>query len=178
MFRSVLPCLALLALPLAAQAPGFPPQGGRPDLEGPGPGGPGDRGPGHPGDPRGGMRPGGFDLPLHALGLTPEQAKAVKGLLDQGREADRPLHQALWAQEEALRTAAGDPAVPEAQLRALHTAAADARFRLLLAQRARTRDLLALLTPEQRATWKRIQDKQAQARAAQRALAEELPPPR
>lgn len=170
MIRPSIPILALLALPLAAQAPSFPPQG--PGSEGMrhGPGEPDHRGPG-------GLQPPGPEQALRALGLTPDQDRAVKAILDKGREADRPIHKALMDKEGALQAAVQDPAAPEAHLRALHAAASETRFQLLLARRGRLQEIHALLTPDQKARLKRLQDKMAREREARRALMEEMPPP-
>ncbi|HLO69184.1 MAG TPA: Spy/CpxP family protein refolding chaperone [Holophaga sp.] len=169
MIRPTLPILALLALPLAAQAPAFPPPGG--EAMKPSPSGPEQGGRRAPG----GMMPGGPEQALMALGLTPDQDRAVKAILDKGREADRPVHKLVMDKEEALRAAAEDPATPEAHLKALHAGASEARYRLLLAHRERLREIHALLSAEQKAKLKRVQEKMARAREARRALMEEMP---
>lgn len=169
----------MLALPLllagtllAAQAPGFPPPDGQvpPFPCGQAPAGP-DGGQRRPGP---GMEPGGPMGDLRALALTPDQAKAVRAVLDQHRAAITARRQAVGRKEEALRAAALDPAVPEARLRALHAEAAEARFQDLLEQRAVARGLDALLTPGQQAKAARIRSGRQKEREAHRALMEEL----
>lgn len=157
MIRTTLVTLAL-AGGLCAQQP--PPQG-------PMQGFPGGEGMGRPG-------PG---MIFRSLGLTPGQEKAVKAVLDRRQKAPRNGRDA----EEALRAAAEDPATTEAQLRALHAAAGEARLRELLDHHAQAVELDAILTPEQRAKVRRIRENMRKEMEARRSLMEDLggpPPPR
>jgi Spy/CpxP family protein refolding chaperone len=114
---------------------------------------------------------------LRALALTQEQAGAVRAVLDKHRTAAMARHRAAGRKEDALRTAALDPATPEARLRALHAEAAEARLQELLAQRALAQELNALLTPEQQAKAARIRVVRQKEREAHQALMDELGDP-
>ena len=158
MIRPTLLTFALLGASLLAQAPPPPPDA----MRGPGPEGPHHRG-------------GEFNLKF--LGLSPDQDKAVKALLDQHRAVAQALHKAAAGQEEALHAAMEDPATSEPQLRALHAAASEARLKALLDHRALLLDLQALLTPEQRAKARRVMANQRREREARQALQEDLGEP-
>jgi Spy/CpxP family protein refolding chaperone len=178
MIRTTLVTLALLGGALGAQAPASAPGPGPQGRPCPCPGGP--EGLGHPGPgPIGQPGPRGLDhpgpgLPLKALGLTPDQNKAFRAILDKHRATDQARRKTAEQCEEALHTALEDPATSESQLRALHLAAAEAHFQSLLEHRSLLLELHALLTPDQQAKAKRIRDNQGRERQAHRALAEDL----
>lgn len=171
--------LILAGTLLAAQAPGFPaPDGHVPPFPcGQAQAGPGGGQPGHGAPHRPAMEPGGPMADLRALALTPDQAKAVRSVLEQHHAAATARRRAVDRKEEALHAAAADPAVPEARLRALHAEAAEARLQDLLEQRAVAQELNALLTPEQQAKAARIRAGRQKEREARRALMEELGDP-
>lgn len=162
--------LACILAGAALAAQPAPPDGPRPprppQQEAAGGHRPGPAGPHHPG-------PG---LPFQALDLSPDQQAAMKACLERHRAAQETLHRTALDQEEALRAAAEDPATPEAQLRTLAAAAAEAHLKSLLAHRALVQELDGLLTPEQRAKAKRIRDNQRREREAHRAVMEDLEP--
>lgn len=84
------------------------------------------------------------------LGLTEAQVDRIRGIRDQHR-ADLTTRRTVARRTRmALRTAAQDPSLPEAQLRRLHEEAASAQFELLLARRALRQEIQTQLTPEQR----------------------------
>jgi len=166
MNRAILATLTLAAATLAAQGPDLPPPGGPEGLRHPGQPGPGAFRPG-PGQ-------GGPEVLLRALGLTPDQDKAVRAILDRRRAAAMARHQAAGAKEEALRAAAEDPAATEARLRALHAEAGEARLQDLLDRHAAMAEVDALLTPDQRAKATRIRANQRREREARGALMEDL----
>ena len=155
MIRPTLITFALLGASLAAQEPPPPPM----PMHAPGPEGPHRRG-------------GEFNFKF--LGLSPDQEKAVKALLEQRRHGAQALHKAAADHEEALHAAMEDPATTEPQLRALHASASEARLKAILEHRALLLDLQALLTPEQRAKAKRVMANQRREREAHRDLQEDL----
>ena len=177
MIRMTLITLALLGGTLAAQAPEPMPGPGPEGRHRPGPGGPDQGGPGPMGRP-GAMGHGGPGLALRALGLTPDQEKAARAVMDKHRPADQARRKAADQCEEALHAALEDPTATDAQLRALHAAASSARFQSLLEHRAELLERHALLTPDQQAKARRIRENQNREREARRALAEDLDGPR
>ncbi len=120
---------ALLSVPLAAQ--------------GGGPGG----GPGRGPDP----------MLLLALDLTEAQQTALEALLERHRPAEQAKAEAGRTSHEALEAAMVEPATTVEQLKALHDAAAQAQYDLLLEHRAVLQEGLALLTPEQKARLAKLQ---------------------
>jgi Spy/CpxP family protein refolding chaperone len=117
-----------------------------------------------------------------ALNLTPEQEKAIQGVLDRHKAAVKSREQAAREKEDALRDAMEDPGVPEAKLRSLHLVASEARLQAMLEHRAAMLEINALLTPDQLAKARRIREGRQRERDAHRALAAELddgqaPPP-
>jgi Spy/CpxP family protein refolding chaperone len=112
-------------------------------------------------------------MPFKALGLSPDQEKAVHAALDKHRPAEMARHKAAFDQEQALHAALEDPATTETQLRALNLAAADARLQALLEHHALVLELNAILTPEQQAKARRIRDAMRREMEAHRALMEE-----
>lgn len=171
MIRTALLTLALTG-GLCAQAP--PPPGPMQGSDGPRnhPGGPMDR----PG-PEGRHRPGGPERVLQALSLTKDQEQALHALMEKRRPAAMALGEASRQKEEALRTAVEDPSTPEAQVRALHAAAADARLQELLDRRAMAKEVEALLTPEQQAKAKRLRADLAREREARKAVHDDFEGP-
>jgi hypothetical protein len=117
-----------------------------------------------------------------ALGLTQDQEKAVKAVLDRHKAAGKARETAAAEKEDALRDAVEDPAVPETRLHTLHLAAAEARLQSLMEHRAVVQEINALLTPDQLAKARRIREGLQRERDAHRAVAAELddeqaPPP-
>ena len=118
--------LALAALPLAAQADpgGQAPHAGR--------------------GPR-------AERMARVLNLTDAQKTSIQAIREK-RRPDLLVHREAARQAQtALRTAMQDAGTPEAQLRTLHEKASSARFEMRLARRAAHQEVLAVLTPEQRA---------------------------
>lgn len=114
---------------------------------------------------------------LKALGLTQDQEAAVRAILDKHRAAEGARRKAAGAKEAALRAALEDPATPDAQLKALHAQASDARFEAMLAHRAVVKEIEAVLTPEQQAKARRIRENLARERAAHAAVMEDMGEP-
>jgi Spy/CpxP family protein refolding chaperone len=117
-----------------------------------------------------------------ALHLTPEQEKALQGVLDRHKAAVNSREQAAAEKEDAVRDAMEDPGVPEAKLRTLNLVASEARMQAMLEHRATVLEINALLTPDQLAKARRIREDRQRERDARRALAAELddgqaPPP-
>jgi Spy/CpxP family protein refolding chaperone len=165
MIRTTLATFALAAGLLQAQQP-FEPSGPprRPEpIDGP-----------RPGPQEGMRRPDGSFALLKALGLSPDQEAAVRAVLEKRRASGRAAHRAAEAKEDALRQASEDPAATEAQLRALHAAASEARFQALLEHRTMALAIDAILTPEQRAKARRIREGMNRERDAHWAVMEEM----
>ena len=185
-------CLAVLLVPaaLSAQTPppgpdgAFPPaitQAGRSGAGGPwqGPQGfPG--GPGAPFGPQGpqggpGAKGGPQGLPLMAfLAITPVQDKAMRTIQEQHRMAQADKRKALGDKAAALRRGLEDPALTEAQVRALAGAAAEARLQVVLEERATFMELQGVLTPEQKAKAQRLRVKLDREREAHEELMAEM----
>jgi len=86
-----------------------------------------------------------------ALQLTEAQKASIQTIREKHRPALATRRDAVKHARIDLRAALKDPAVPDAQLRALYDRAASARFELILAQRSLRREVRAQLTPEQQA---------------------------
>jgi Spy/CpxP family protein refolding chaperone len=86
-----------------------------------------------------------------ALQLTEPQKASLQAIREKHRSALITTRDAVQHARIDLRTALRDPAIPDAQLRALYDKASSARFELILAQRSLRREVQALLTPQQRA---------------------------
>lgn len=158
MIRNALLSLALAGAMCAQQPPP------------PGPGhGPGDEEMKHPGDR--GMRHPGPGMMFKALGLSPDQEKAIQTLTEKRRMGGMPRP---GPEEESLRAAAEDPSTTEAQLRTLHAAASEAHLKALLDRRALAVEINALLTPEQQAKARRIRENMRKEMEARMSLMEDL----
>lgn len=145
------------AQPLPPGPPPFPPgQAGRPELAPP---------------------PLGF---LKDLELSEAQRQAAQAIVDKHRPLRIAREKAAREKERALLEGLEEPSTPEAALRELHQAAAEARFGLLLEDRAVLRDVLNLLTPAQQAKAQELRKQQQKIRAEQehhRQTMEELGAP-
>jgi Spy/CpxP family protein refolding chaperone len=86
-----------------------------------------------------------------ALDLTEAQKSSIQGIRAKHRPDLILRRDAVQHARIDLRTALRDAATPEPRLRALYDKAAAARFDLILAQRSVRLEVLALLSPEQRA---------------------------
>ena len=118
-----------------------------------GPGGPG--GFGGPGGPRGlggPGAPGGFiSVPLGQLGLSEEQRDAVRGVLEEGREAMREAGEQARASRQALRDAVGTADdVDEDAIRAAAAELGTAQGAMALARASARARIWEVLTPDQR----------------------------
>lgn len=129
-FRFAALAVAFLAIgtTLSAQGPGFGPGHGR--------------GPGF-GEGRG----------LRGLNLSEAQQAQVKAIHDQHQAAFKAKGEMAQAAHRALRDAMADTTTDPSTLKSLHDKASAARFDLLLEHRAVRREILPLLTAEQKATF-------------------------
>lgn len=85
------------------------------------------------------------------LDLTSTQKDAIQAVFEKHRTAHMEKQKAARQKEKALMDALFEEATPEAILKELHRLASEARFALLLEDRAMRLEVDALLTPEQRA---------------------------
>ena len=191
-------CLAVLLVPAALSAQTPPPgpdgvfrpaitQAGRSGAGGPGQGPQGFPGfPGFPGGPGASFGPQGLQggprakggpqgLPLMAfLAITPVQDKAMRTIQEQHRMAQADKRKALGDKAAALRRGLEDPALSEAQVRALAGAAAEARLQVVLEERATFMELQGVLTPEQKAKAQRLRVKLDREREAHKEVMAEM----
>ncbi|HJV48133.1 MAG TPA: Spy/CpxP family protein refolding chaperone [Geothrix sp.] len=86
-----------------------------------------------------------------ALNLTDAQKTSIEAIHEKHRPDMLVRRDAARQAQTALRAALQDASTPEAQLRTLHDKASAARFDMMLARRAVHQEVLAVLTPEQRA---------------------------
>lgn len=95
----------------------------------------------------------GFMPPMNLRGLelTEAQKTQIKALREQHRATLRPKLDAAGQAQRTLRGAMMDPAVSVEELRKLHGTASQAQFEVMLEHRAQFQEILALLTPEQKA---------------------------
>jgi Spy/CpxP family protein refolding chaperone len=91
-----------------------------------------------------------MDHMVKALNLTPEQKTKWDGILAKHKPAQEARRKAAMEADKALRDAMKKPDAKPEELKALHRAAADARFDAQLEHRAQRQELRDLLTPEQR----------------------------
>ena len=115
----------------------------------------GRRGPGGPGGPRGQGGPGGpggvLTVPLGQLGLSEEQRDAVRGVLEEGREALREAGEQARASRQALRDAVGTGGdVDEDAIRAAAAELGTAEGAVALARASARARIWQSLTPDQR----------------------------
>jgi Spy/CpxP family protein refolding chaperone len=191
-------CLAVLLVPAALSAQTPPPgpdgvfrpaitQAGRSGAGGPGQGPQGFPGfPGFPGGPGASFGPQGLQggprakggpqgLPLMAfLAITPVQDKAMRTIQEQHRMAQADKRKALGDKAAALRRGLEDPALSEAQVRALAGAVAEARLQVVLEERATFMELQGVLTPEQKAKAQRLRVKLDREREAHKEVMAEM----
>lgn len=128
--------LGLGVLPLAAH-PCFPPGG-----------------PGKGGGPRQDFLVNGI---AGKLKLTDSQKTQLQDIRTRHADAIKDKAGAALEARKAFRDAAGDPATPPAQLKTLNQSKADRTFELMLERRAARSEMLAVLTPEQRIEWDKLQ---------------------
>ena len=115
----------------------------------------GRRGPGGPGGlarPGGRGGPGGvLTVPRGQLGLSEEQRDAVRGVLEEGREALREAGEQARASRQALRDAVGTGGdVDEDAIRAAAAGLGTARGAMALARASARARIWEVLTPDQR----------------------------
>ncbi len=112
----------------------------------------GRRGPGGPGGPGGPLGRGGFvGVPLGQLGLSDEQWEAVRGVLQEGREALREAGEQVRASRQALREAVGTGGdLDEDAIGAAAAELGSAQGAVALARASARTRVWAVLTPEQR----------------------------
>lgn len=83
------------------------------------------------------------------LDLTTEQQQQINAIITANRETNRPLHEKLRENRDALRSAvAGDQLDPQA-IRTLEIEGANLKTDLLLSRKTTRQQIHALLTPEQ-----------------------------
>lgn len=121
----------------------------------------------HPGPPPG--------MPCD-LDLTAAQRSAIQAVFEKHRAAHQEKQKAAMQNEKALLDALFEETTTGAQLKGLHQAASDARFALLLEDRATRLEVDALLTPEQRAKAK-AQQARMKPGPEGRPVGEPAPPP-
>lgn len=123
-----------------------------------------------------GFRPGPPPGMPCDLDLTTAQRSAIRAVFEKHRAAHQEKQKAAMQKERALMDALFEGSTTEAQLRELHRAAGDARFALLLEDRATRLEVDALLTPEQRA---KAKEQQARMKPGPegRPGGEQAPPP-
>ena len=106
----------------------------------------GRRGPGGPGGPGGGLA-----VPLGQLGLSEEQRDAVRGVLEEGRDALREAGERVRASRQALRDAVGTGGdVDEDAIRAAAAELGTAEGAVALARASARARIWQALTPDQR----------------------------
>ena len=100
----------------------------------------------------GGRGPGGvLTVPLGQLGLSEEQRDAVRGVLEEGREALREAGEQARASRQALRDAVGTGGdVDEDAIRAAADGLGTARGAMALARASARARIWEVLTPDQR----------------------------
>ena len=111
-----------------------------------------------PGGPGGLARPGGrrgpggvLTVPLGQLGLSEEQRDAVRGVLEEGREALREAGEQARASRQALRDAVGTGGdVDEDAIRAAAAGLGTAQGAMALARASARARIWEVLTPDQR----------------------------
>lgn len=94
-----------------------------------------------------------------ALRLTEDQKSQIQAIQARHADTGKRTFEALTAARKAFQDAARDPNANTEQLKALHTAQADATFAWLIDRRAMRNEVRAVLTPEQRADWDRFMAK-------------------
>lgn len=91
------------------------------------------------------------------LQLTDAQKSRIQEIQDRYAAMVREKAQAAFQADRAFREATRDPGATPAQLKTLYQTKADKTFELLLDRRAKQGELHAVLTPEQRTEWDRLQ---------------------
>jgi Spy/CpxP family protein refolding chaperone len=108
------------------------------------------------------------------LAITPVQDKAMQTIQEQHRLALAGKRKALGEKAAALRHGMEDPALSEAQVRALAGAVAEARLQLVLEERATFLEIQGVLTAEQKAKAQRLRVKLDKEREAHKELMAEM----
>jgi protein CpxP len=93
----------------------------------------------------------GAALPLRALNLTEAQRQQIRTLTEQHREQNRPLMERLRSAVQAQRQAADATPIDEQAIRLAAQQVADAQAEVTIAEARLRSEILAQLTPEQRA---------------------------
>ena len=117
--------------------------------QGPGPGG---RGRGPDGFGR------GMGLPLRALNLTDAQQQQIRTMTQQNREQNRAAFQRLRTAMEAQHKAVATIPVNEALIRSTTQDLTEAQTEVAIQQARLQTEIFGLLTPEQQATAKKLQN--------------------
>ena len=104
------------------------------------------------------------------LQLTESQKAQIQAIRVRHATAAKDKAQAAFEAATAFRNAAHDPGTPPAQLKALHQTRSDKAFELMLDRRTRQSEIRAVLTPEQRAEWDKLQAYRAGLRQGRRAF--------
>lgn len=84
------------------------------------------------------------------LNLTDVQKASLKTIADKHRANLDALRKTSEAAQQAFQKAMKDPAIKDADLKALHTKVSDARFAKILEHRAMMQESKGILTPEQK----------------------------
>jgi protein CpxP len=145
--------LGSAALSLAGQQQNQPPaaQGRRGGPDGFGGPGRGRGGPGGPGGPLAG-------LPLRELNLTDAQREQVKQIVDSRQQEARAIGDRAMAAREALHAATTSPSFDEGLIRAKAAEVAAIEADLAVSRARIFADVFQLLTPEQQAKVKELND--------------------
>jgi protein CpxP len=145
--------LGSAALSLAGQQQNQPPaaQGRRGGPDGFGGPGRGRGGPGGPGGPLAG-------LPLRELNLTDAQREQVKQIVDSRQQEARAIGERAMAAREALHAATTSPSFDEGLIRAKAAEVAAIEADLAVSRARIFADVFQLLTPEQQAKVKELND--------------------
>ena len=135
-----------------------------PDGFGRGRGGPG--GPGRPFDSAQGRPLAG--LPLRELNLTDAQREQVKQIVDSRQQELRAIGERAMAAREALHAATTSPSFDEGLIRAKAAEMASIEADLAVSRARNFADVFQLLTPEQQAKVKELNDSRAHRPNGQR----------
>lgn len=102
-------------------------------------------------------------LMMEELSLSEAQMQEIHSILERHRGGRSAKERVVFGKERALQEAVEDTNAPEAKLKVLHTELSEARFQLILDQRAVLIEIQAVLTPEQQAKAKGLRLPLAQA---------------
>lgn len=93
------------------------------------------------------------------LGLTDKQKADAKVILKKNREQNKPLREALFKERRALRSLVMSGSSDEAAIRAQSAKVASVEADLAVRRAGGAKQLIALLTPDQVAKLKKLQEK-------------------